>query len=134
MASFFRGLFPVKSRTNLVRISEKEFIRQVMLAAHHNGWVVAHFGSAKTVGGRWITPIQGHAKGFPDLVMIHRKTGRLLAVELKVGRNQASKEQLDWLVADSAEHSALLPQVFGQGAGVDTGEEGDVLGLQPHQE
>ena len=43
----------------------------------------------------WETPVQADGKGFPDLLLVRKKV--MLAFELKVGRNKASKDQQAWL-------------------------------------
>ena len=86
-------------------ITEAEFIRQVLDLARWCGWRSAHFRPGKT--GRkdrngkdvWVTAVQGDGKGFPDLVLV--KT-RVIAAELKVGRNRTTAEQDDWLKAFAA--------------------------------
>lgn len=80
------------------RWTEKEFTANVIDAAHYYGWRVAHFRTIETwTHGRrrWMTPVQGDGAGFPDLILA--RDGVVLAVELKVGKNKASLEQLAWL-------------------------------------
>jgi len=36
-------------------------------------------------------------KGVPDLIGIHRKTGGFLAMEIKAGKDKASKEQITFI-------------------------------------
>lgn len=80
-------------------ISEKEFTSQVIEYAHHMGWRVAHFRPARTAKG-WRTPVQGDGKGWPDLFLV--RDYRLVAAELKVGRNKPTAEQERWLAALAA--------------------------------
>jgi hypothetical protein len=47
-----------------------------------------------TQSGRWITPVQGDGKGFPDLVLVK---GIVVFAETKVPPNKATPEQLIWL-------------------------------------
>jgi hypothetical protein len=64
------------------------------------GWRAMHTRPARTAHG-WRTPLQGPtAVGWPDIVAV--KGDRLLAAELKVGRNKPSPDQLAWLDALSA--------------------------------
>jgi hypothetical protein len=77
-------------------MSEDQFCRLVIRFAQLHKWRVAHFRPART-GKGWRTPCQGDAKGFPDLLLV--KGPRLLAVELKVGKNKLTQEQFDWLSA-----------------------------------
>jgi hypothetical protein len=78
-------------------LSEKEFTKQVLNLAKLCGWRSAHFRAAWTRSGKMVTPVQGDAKGFPDLVLV--KGERMIVAELKVGRNKPSPEQIDWLAA-----------------------------------
>lgn len=82
---------------NTRRPTELEYERTVIDAAKAAGWLV-HAERAAVSKGKWSTPIKGHA-GFPDLVMIHPSTGRLLIVELKRKPNKASDAQMQWLRA-----------------------------------
>ncbi|HEU5110122.1 MAG TPA: VRR-NUC domain-containing protein, partial [Micromonosporaceae bacterium] len=55
----------------------------------------AHFRPAMTQTGRWVTPVQGDGKGFPDLVIVG-PSGSLLR-ELKSATGSLSAEQREWL-------------------------------------
>jgi hypothetical protein len=66
---------------------------------HRRRLVVAHFRPAFSAakGGRWITPVAGDGKGFPDLVI---SGGRWLMVrELKSWAGRVAAEQRVWLDA-----------------------------------
>ncbi len=65
--------------------------------AHDLGWLVHHDRPARTVDG-WRTAVQGDA-GFPDLLMIHPKTGAVLCMELKREGKQPTEPQEVWLAA-----------------------------------
>jgi hypothetical protein len=80
--------------------TEAEFTRQVIQLAGLRGWRSAHFRPGLTKGGQWRTAVQGHGKGFPDLVLV--KPGRVVVAELKVGRNAPTPEQREWLAAFAA--------------------------------
>ena len=82
---------------SIPRPTELEYERTVIDAAKAAGWLV-HAQRAAVSKGKWSTPIKGHA-GFPDLVMVHEATGRVLIVELKRKPNRASAAQLQWLRA-----------------------------------
>lgn len=81
--------------------SHDQFIRQVIAIARGLGWKVASFRPGRTKQLRkdgteiWKTPIQGDAKGWPDLVLCHGK--RKMAWELKVKRDKPRLDQLAWL-------------------------------------
>lgn len=77
--------------------TEAQFTKQVIDLARLHGWRVAHFRPGLTRSGKWVTPVQGDGKGFPDLVLV--RSGVILFVELKVGRNKATDEQVAWLDA-----------------------------------
>jgi hypothetical protein len=105
MKGNFGTLWPkgknAKSPDQLPGISEAEFQRQVVTLAHRHGWRVAHFRSVRCQrpNGQvfYQTPVQADGRGFPDLILLRQ--GRQLAVELKVGKNDATAEQLAWLQA-----------------------------------
>jgi hypothetical protein len=80
--------------------TEATFTRAVLQLAKLRGWRSAHFRPGRVMrGGRWTyeTPIDGDAKGFPDLVLIRGR--RLLVAELKSGRGRTTPEQEQWLAA-----------------------------------
>lgn len=74
--------------------TEAEFQAAVIDLARLSGWLVHHTRPARTADG-WRTPIQGD-KGFPDLVLVHERTGRQLLVELKSETGRLSEDQLRW--------------------------------------
>lgn len=65
--------------------SEAEFQARVIDLAQGLGYVVYHTHDSR----------RSTADGFPDLVL--SRIPRLLVAELKVGANQPTPEQLDWL-------------------------------------
>ena len=75
--------------------SEAEFQKAVITLAKLHRWKVMHTQPAQVRAGRWITPNTGD-QGFPDLVMVHPIRG-CIYVELKVGKNQVSNTQWDWI-------------------------------------
>jgi len=68
--------------------SEEQFQRAVMDLARVSGWLVYH-----THDSRRSQP------GFPDLVLVHPKRGRLLFRELKATKGRVSPAQHEWLDA-----------------------------------
>lgn len=78
----------------LPKISEDEFLSQVIRLARLYGWLVMHQRPSINQRGRWMTAVQGNA-GFPDLVLCGK--GRTIFAELKVGRNRTTPEQEAWL-------------------------------------
>lgn len=79
--------------------TEAEFQRAVIDLAHDCGWVVAHFRKVrvqrKNGSVYWETPVAADGAGWPDLVLTRRD--RILAAELKVGRNKPTGDQVKWL-------------------------------------
>lgn len=83
-------------RIKSLKITEAEFTRQVLEYAKLKGWRTAHFRPARTAKG-WCTAVQGDGVGFPDIIFIRRTD--MLVAELKVGRNNVSTEQMEWLAS-----------------------------------
>tara|TARA_Y100000310_G_scaffold239394_1_gene242970 strand:- start:295 stop:714 length:420 start_codon:yes stop_codon:yes gene_type:complete len=70
-------------------VSESEFQRTVIAAAEAYRWLVAHFPDSR----------KSHGEGLPDLVMVHRDTGKVLFVELKANKGTMSPAQKVWAEA-----------------------------------
>ena len=68
----------------LPKITEKEFMSQVIQLARLCGWKVYHTHDSRR-----------SVAGFPDLVLLRQ--GVLIVAELKVGKNQPTAEQAEWL-------------------------------------
>lgn len=66
------------------KLTEKEFMAQVVQLAKLLGWLVYHTHDSRR-----------SVAGFPDLMLL--RGGRLLVIELKVGQNQPTAEQRTWL-------------------------------------
>lgn len=79
-----------------VGITETEFLAQVLQLAKLRGWRTLHIRPGRTARG-WRTPVQGDGVGFPDLLLIRGAV--LIVAELKVGKNQTTPEQKEWLRA-----------------------------------
>lgn len=74
-------------------MTEADLQRLVTDAAELYGWLWAHFRPAQTAQG-WRTPVQGPlGTGFPDLVMVNEKQGRVMFVELKSATGKLSDQQ-----------------------------------------
>ncbi len=80
---------------NGLPVSEADFTTAVIELAQYRKWMVTHFRPARTARG-WRTAIQGDT-GFPDLVLA--RGGRVLFVELKVGKGVLRKDQRKWFDA-----------------------------------
>lgn len=76
-------------------MSEDQLLTNVLDAAKMLKLRTAHFRPAQTQTGRWVTPVQGDGKGFPDCVFVGL-SGSLLR-ELKSERGSLSPEQKQWL-------------------------------------
>lgn len=62
--------------------------------AHLYGWRVAHFKTARTMKGAYVTPVAGDGAGFPDLVLTRKQ--RLAFAELKKDGNYLRPKQRQW--------------------------------------
>ncbi len=76
-------------------ITEKDFTKTVIDLAKTYHWRVAHFRTAMTQSGNYITPVQADGAGFPDLVLV--KGRRLLFCELKSENGRLSQAQKQWI-------------------------------------
>lgn len=79
-------------------MTEAEFKNVVISIAKRYGWLIHHDLPAQNSRGKWATHIQGDA-GFPDLLMVHPVSGKILAVELKAEKGKLSPLQKRWLMA-----------------------------------
>jgi hypothetical protein len=89
------GIALMKPRENM---TESEFKNVVISIAKRYGWLIHHDLPAQNSRGKWATHIQGDA-GFPDLLMVHPVSGKILAVELKAEKGKLSPLQKRWLMA-----------------------------------
>lgn len=84
--------------------TERAFQRRVIVLVKKLGWRVAHFASVRVLTpdgrARWMTPVQGDGKGFPDLILLRGK--RCVVLELKTEGGVLEEEQADWLAAFEA--------------------------------
>lgn len=76
-------------------MSEDHLLVAVLDMAKQMGVLTAHFRPAQAKSGRWLTPVQGDGKGFPDVVLAGE--GGLLFRELKSAKGILSPEQKVWL-------------------------------------
>ena len=82
-------------------ITEKELQSTVIGWAETYGWLVYHqvdMGFQDPTTGKW-----KHSRrigpGFPDLVLVHPKRGRLIFAELKAEKGKLKPHQQEWLDA-----------------------------------
>jgi VRR-NUC domain len=97
------------------RLSEAEFMAQVVQVAELYGWRWAHFRPARTSKG-WRTPASGPlGAGWPDLVLTRERDGRMALVELKVDDGRVSNDQsavLEYLGGVARRHGWLYVGVW----------------------
>ena len=79
------------------KLSERDFLAQVIEIGHLYGWRIAHFRHALQREGKYITPVQADGAGFPDLVMARAE--RLIIAELKTEKGKLSPKQIAWIDA-----------------------------------
>lgn len=65
---------------------ESEFQAEVLKLAKRTGWKWYHVANTRR-----------RVPGFPDLVLVHRNTGRLVFAELKAETGRVSPAQEEWL-------------------------------------
>jgi hypothetical protein len=70
-------------------ITESEFQEQELAAAGYAGWKLRYHTHDS----------RRSAEGFPDLVLIHEKLGRIAVVELKSEKGRVPPEQVRWIKA-----------------------------------
>lgn len=74
-------------------MTEREFQEQVTDLAKILGWSWVHFRPAQTAKG-WRTPVSGPlGAGWPDLVLVRVRDGRLIFAELKGEAGKVSADQ-----------------------------------------
>jgi hypothetical protein len=77
------------------KVSENDFQRALLEAAHLYHWRVCHFRAARTKSG-WRTPIEGDP-GLPDLILA--RDGVVIMAELKSDDGILAADQEEWLRA-----------------------------------
>jgi hypothetical protein len=95
------------------KLSEAQWQKTVIAAAQALGYLVAHFRPGMNSKGRWMTAVAGDGAGFPDLVLLHEKTGDLLFVELKrdgVSVKDASQKRWGAALALQNEYAVWQPK------------------------
>jgi hypothetical protein len=78
-----RHRWPVPQLT----VTENEFMAQIQEAAAYAGWRLQYHTHDS----------RRSAEGFPDLVLIHEKLGRLVVAELKSEKGRVPPEQVRWI-------------------------------------
>ena len=118
----------IKRRTEWAKVSEADFMKQVMRLATMYDWLHHHTPTVK-VDDNWVTPTRGHA-GFPDLVLVAgfrppidpgqrtprprpARKGGVLFVELKTDSGTLRPMQEQWakrLTEQGAEYHVWRPR------------------------
>ena len=80
--------------TAAVTMSERQLQDAVVDLARMLKWRCVHFGAAQDDRGRWRTPTQADAVGWPDLILVR---DRMVVVEVKAKAGRLSAEQGQWL-------------------------------------
>lgn len=100
-----------KNSVAIPKLTEAQFMRQVIEYAKLRGFKVAHFRKVRVARANgsvyWETPVAADGAGFPDLILVRRE--RLIAAELKVGKNKPTDDQTVWLsrFRDAGNETAL---------------------------
>ena len=76
-----------------MKLSEKNFLKQVIDLAHLHGWVCAHFRTSMNQRGQYLTAVSADGAGFPDLVLVRE---RVIFAELKAKGGKLSGAQRQW--------------------------------------
>lgn len=83
-------------------MKERQFQQWIIKRAIECGWLVYHTppvpAHTTRTRNKYFTPVQGH-KGFPDLVLCHRTTGRIIFAELKTDKGHIKPHQKVWHAA-----------------------------------
>jgi hypothetical protein len=69
--------------------TEAQFQAAVVELAHLRNWLVFHVHDSR----------RGLGAGFPDLVLLHERTGQLVYAELKTDKGRVSVAQQRWIDA-----------------------------------
>jgi len=79
-------------------MSEALLQAQVIQLARHLGYRYMHIHDSRKSSGA----------GFPDLVLAHKRTGRVIFVELKAEKGRLSPSQEEWLAVLGKRHETHL--------------------------
>ncbi len=88
------------ARANAANQNEHDFTDAVLTMAKIRGWKRMHVRPGRVIRHgqeKYETPFKADGKGWPDLFLIHRKTGRIVVAELKSVKGKPTPEQVEWL-------------------------------------
>lgn len=88
------------ARLNAAKQNEHDFTNAVLAMAKLRGWKRMHVRPGRVIRDgkeKYETPFKADGKGWPDLFLIHRGTGRIVVAELKSEKGKPTPEQVDWL-------------------------------------
>lgn len=81
-------------------VREHDLMQNFIDAAVLLGWRTMHIADSRRMvrqGGQTALVGDSGCKGWPDVFLAHRRTGRLLAVEVKKELEHPTPEQQEWL-------------------------------------
>lgn len=76
-------------------LTHEQWQQQLVDLARLNGWRHLHVRRSIGRGKRWVTAT--NVVGWPDLLLWHERDQRVVAVEVKVGKDTPTVEQLEVL-------------------------------------
>jgi hypothetical protein len=79
-------------------MTEAELQEAVIELAQWLGYKTIHIRAAQKQNGSWYVPYEGDT-GFPDLFMVHKRTGYMILAELKNEKADPTPAQLEWIGA-----------------------------------
>jgi hypothetical protein len=77
-------------------LKEAEFVSKIRTAAAMHGWLIYHPPPNVPTQSGYVREI---GAGFPDLTLVHPKSGRLIFAELKSDGAKPTESQERWLAA-----------------------------------
>ena len=86
------------TRKHGLAITEAELQENVVELAQWLGYQWIHIRPAQRRDDTWYVPYQGDT-GFPDLMLVHKQTHRMILAELKSEDGRTTREQWEWIDA-----------------------------------
>ncbi len=97
LRAFNQAQMNVKPATKKRGNPEMQLVNEILDYLKKRGDIYAwrmNAGKVKTEQGRWF---EGAPAGTADIIGLHLGTGRMVAIEVKVGNNQPTELQMDFL-------------------------------------